>query len=181
MKEKSFFEGADSESFEAAYAIIEASFPRSERRSRKGQQALLEEAAYELLTLPAPDGGVLAVLGVWHLGDFDYIEHAAVSVEARGGGIGSRIFEEFFKINGGRMVLLEVEPPEETDAKRRIRFYERLGFYLNPYDYCQPSLGEGKPALPLQIMTYPEAIDQGRFEDCRSELMRTVYHKDRID
>ena len=178
MKREKYFRRADRETFNDAYRIIEFSFPDYERRSQAGQRALLDVPEYELLIKDTDKKKAVAAMGVWHLSDFDYIEHAAVSGKARGGGIGSRIFEEYFKINGDRMIFLEVEPPEERDAKRRIKFYERLGFHLNTYEYYQPPLRKGMSKLPLQVMTYPKPIDKGRFNACKSELMETVYHKD---
>ena len=96
--------------------------------------------------------------------------------KARGGGIGSRIFKEYFKEND-RMIFLEVEHPNEEDAKRRIKFYKNLGFHLNQYEYYQPPLRPGMPELPLYVMTYPDPIDEEQFEYCKSVLMDTVYHK----
>ena len=176
--EENFFNRADSESFDEAHSIIEASFPESERRSQEGQRALLDIPEYELLVKETDKGKIIAIMGIWHLSDFDFIEHAAVSEKARGGGIGSRIFEEYFKTNGNRMIFLEVEHPNEENAKRRIKFYKRLGFHLNPYEYYQPPLKQGMPELPLYVMTYPDPIDEERFEACKAELMRTVYRKD---
>lgn len=45
--------------------------------------------------------------------------------------------EEYIR-QSGKPVLLEVEPPLGEMEQRRIGFYERLGFHLNPYAYVQP-------------------------------------------
>ncbi|MEF9919263.1 MAG: GNAT family N-acetyltransferase [Eubacterium sp.] len=176
MAEESFFEQADAVSFDEAYKILDASFPEAEKRSYEGQKALLEIPEYELLIKKTDMGHIIALLGIWHLDDFDFIEHAAVSEKARGGGIGSRIFQEYFK-TCTKMIFLEVEHPNEEDAKRRIKFYKRLGFHLNSYEYYQPSLKPDMPELPLYVMTYPNSIDEAKFECCKSALMNTVYHK----
>lgn len=176
MTEESFFETADETSFDEAFEILDASFPDTEKRSYEGQKALLEQPDYKLLIKRTDMGRTIALLGVWVFDDFDFIEHAAVSEKARGGGIGSRIFKEYFKEND-RMIFLEVEHPNEEDAKRRIKFYKNLGFHLNQYEYYQPPLKPGMPELPLYVMTYPDPIDEERFEYCKGVLMDTVYHK----
>lgn len=176
MTEESFFETADKASFDEAYKILEASFPEAERRSYEGQKALLDLPEYKLFVKRTDTGRTIALLGVWFLEEFDFIEHAAVSEKARGGGIGSRIFREYFKENH-KMIFLEVEHPNEEDAKRRIKFYKNLGFHLNPYEYYQPALRPGMPELPLYVMTYPDPITEQRFEECKEVLMDSVYHK----
>ena len=72
--------------------------------------------------------------------------------------------------------VLEVEPPEREIAARRIRFYERNGFALNPYDdYVQPALSAEGEELPLLLMTYPSAVTRAEYEQIRDELYRKVY------
>ncbi|MNY54601.1 hypothetical protein D3C86_1904940 [compost metagenome] len=72
-------------------------------------------------------------------------------------------------------MLLEVEPPAGELEQRRIGFYERLGFHLNPYDYVQPPLRTGQPDLPLRIMTYPRPIRKSEFQLYREILYTEVY------
>ena len=83
---------------------------------------------------------------------FTYGEHFAVSPKWRNGGVGARILKEVMETVPG-MFCLEVELPKDELSKRRIRFYERNGFFLNPYPYVQPPLSDGQEELPLQIMT----------------------------
>lgn len=72
-------------------------------------------------------------------------------------------------------VLLEVERVLGEMEQRRIGFYERLGFHLNPYDYVQPPLREGNEDLPLLIMTYPNPVDEEEFQLYREILYSEVY------
>ena len=61
-------------------------------------------------------------------------------------------------------------------AVRRIHFYERNGFVLNPYeDYVQPALSEEAKDLPLRIMTYPSGVSREGYEGIRQQLYRKVY------
>ncbi|MMZ64037.1 hypothetical protein D1872_263320 [compost metagenome] len=72
-------------------------------------------------------------------------------------------------------IILEVEPPEEEMARRRIGFYERLGFCLNAFDYVQPPLRQNAEELKLLIMSYPSPLTLQQFKDYRPILYREVY------
>ena len=69
-----------------------------------------------------------------------------------------------------------VEPPEGELTRRRIAFYERNGFCLNPYPYAQPSIAEGRAPVPLMIMTYGHQISEEEFIKTRDLLYKEVYH-----
>jgi hypothetical protein len=71
--------------------------------------------------------------------------------------------------------VLEVEPPVDEWTRRRIGFYERLGFHLNHFDYVQPPLREGRADLRLQIMSYPGALAEQDFAPCKEILYTEVY------
>ena len=49
-------------------------------------------------------------------------------------------------------VIIEVEPPANRTAKRRIAFYEKLGLKLFPCDYVQPAYDPDKATVPLYLM-----------------------------
>lgn len=60
--------------------------------------------------------------------EFIFIDYFLVKPNVRGKGIGGKVLSEFK--NKGKIILLEVEPPEVDgiDAQKRIRFYEKNGF-----------------------------------------------------
>ena len=118
-------------------------------------------------------GQVLEISGVDLPSTFECI----FSNSATSAGTGKKMIlaaaEEARKI--GKAFCLEVEPPTEEMAKRRIEFYKRIGFVLNEYPYMQPSLGEGKNPIPLMIMSYKEPLTKESFENIRKVLYREVY------
>lgn len=63
-------------------------------------------------------------------------------------------------------VVLEVEMPTEEMSKRRIGFYERLGFVLDHHVYFQPPYRKGEAFLEMRLMTHGELI----WSDLLSEL-----------
>lgn len=74
-----------------------------------------------------------------------------------------------------RPIVLEVEPPDTDMAQRRISFYERLGFHLNPFEYMQPPLQKGQPELSLKIMSYPQTLTDAEFALYKETLYSKVY------
>src|SRR5512135_774110 len=121
--------------FGEVWRIYESSFPPDERRSLERQLPLFQNKRYSLLA--AVEGGrVLGFISAWELEGFSFIEHIAISEAERGRGAGTWIMKEF--LSGRMMAILEVEPPRVPLQKRRVAFYERLGFRLNGQDYIQP-------------------------------------------
>lgn len=161
--------------YDIVYALLAESFPREERRSREGQERLLDNPKYQIYVPGGDaDGTVSAFAAVWDFEDFRYLEHFAVDPALRGGGIGSDMLKDLTD-HGKRRICLEVEPPDTKMAKCRIAFYKRNGFFLNPYSYMQPSLGEGRPAIPLYIMTSGSVAEETEFFEMRDLLYRHVY------
>ena len=159
--------------FDAAYALLEASFPPVERRTQEGQRALFTRPEYRLLTCRADDK-TLALLAEWRLHDFLFLEHFAVAPGSRGAGAGSRLLEQYLA-EANAPVILEVEPPQTEIAKRRIGFYQRHGLVLNAYAYLQPPLRAGAAPLPLMLMSRPHALDLAEFAKVRRALYAAVY------
>lgn len=156
------------------WEIMESSFPVTERRTRAGQEALLEKPCYQLYGY-RKKAVIAAFFGVWKFEKFVFVEHFAVAEGERNGGIGAGLLQELVQ-QQKLPVVLEVELPKEELSRRRIRFYERNGFVLNDYAYMQPPLQEGEKELPLLLMSYPRAVSQEQFAEIRETLYREVYN-----
>ena len=100
---------------------------------------------------------------VWVFDNFVFIEHLAIDEDKRSGGYGSKTVEKIKEVYN-LPIILEAEAPETEQQKKRIRFYERLGFFVNDFYYEQPSYHGGK-GVPLKILSYPGAISQNEFEN----------------
>ena len=72
-------------------------------------------------------------------------------------------------------VVLEVEIPVEEMSKRRIGFYERLGYVLDNHVYYQPPYRLGEEFLEMRLMTYGNIDLQDAFEEVKSCIHRYVY------
>lgn len=162
--------------FQEIYTIMEASFPVNEIRTFEGQRSLLRNPGYGLLTEQDEGGSVQAVLAAWEFPNFRFVEHIAVAAQIRGGGLGRKLMSRYLAMSD-KLVVLEVEPPQDQLQQRRIGFYERLGFCLNEYEYTQPPMREGQAELPLLLMTHPRPITEAEFGDLRNTLYTQVYRQ----
>lgn len=153
----------------------ESSFPADERRS-------FDEL---LKLLPCPDMHLCALINdhqlvgfilYWQWEDIVFIEHFAIDSELRGKQFGQQALTITLRIEC-RYCILEVERPEDDISRRRIGFYERQGFILNPFDYVQPPYQPGKSAVPMRLMSIPTIATEAEFM-CLSELIKErVYER----
>lgn len=161
--------------FDVVWGIFVKSFSEDERRIKEKQYALLSNPLYNLDTYEENDRTV-AYIAYWDFGDFLYVEHLATEPEMRGRGIGGKMLKDLIK-QKNRLTVLESEKPDEEIAKRRIGFYDRLGFKVNSYEYFQPSYGEGKEELSLVFLSNPRLLAPDEFEKIRLTIYKNVYNK----
>ncbi len=93
----------------------------------------------------------------------------------RNGAYGSRTVE-LIKSTYNKPVILESEHGVTDIQKRRLGFYERLGFKINDYDYIQPSYHGGE-GVPLKILSYPALLSKTEFEEFVKITKENVYFK----
>ena len=161
----------DVSDFDIVFQIMDKAFPNTEMRTYEGQKKLFEIPNYSVLM----NEEKTAFIAKWDFNEAVYIEHFAVSDSLRGNGIGKEMLKEFLNTTDGR-VFLEAEPPEGELARRRIGFYERIGFVLNQYYYLQPSYRNNEEPIELNIMTYGKGIDEKQFEELKKLLYSHVYN-----
>lgn len=160
--------------FDEVYKIMEDNFPPDERRTYEGQKSLMDEDNYCVYTVEE-NGVVIAFFAVWFLDGFVFAEHLAVDKKYHNGGTGTKLIKRVLDSLDVPMVL-EIELENSWDmAKRRAGFYRRLGFNINGYDYAQPSYGEGKSAIPMHLVSYPEPLEKDEFEKYKKAIYKEIY------
>lgn len=164
---------AEKTDFPRIYEIMQAAFPPSEIRSYDGQLQLMNHRYYRLY-IQKQQERIIAFLAVWEFDDINFIEHFAVDSAYRGDGLGQKMLKEYLS-HAVKPVFLEVEPPTTDIAHRRIKFYERIGFHLNQFDYRQPALQVGQKPLLLKNMTYPNPVEEILFHYYKKMVFETVY------
>ena len=148
-----------------------------EYRDYQKQKELFQNPEYQILIEKNPEfREIKAFFAAWEFETFIYVEHFAVNPVLRNGGVGSRMLKALTE-DAEKMIILEVEPPTEEIAVRRVRFYERNGFFFNDYPYIQPSMGEGRKETPLFLMSTERKIDEEEYRMIRNTLYTKVYGK----
>jgi RimJ/RimL family protein N-acetyltransferase len=110
----------------------------------------------------------------WEFDAFVYVEHFAIDETARNGGFGAVAMKQFIA-QATHPVVLEVELPTDELSRRRIGFYERLGFIPDSHAYQQPPYNKGDSWLPMRLMAYGP-IDLGEsFDIIKACLYKEVY------
>ena len=104
---------------------------------------------------------------------FLFIEHIAINKEIRSKGYGSKTIE-LIKTKYNQPIVLEAEAPETEMQKKRIKFYENLGFKVNSYNYTQPSY-HNDDGVPLLVLSFPELLNENEFDVFFRETRKVVY------
>lgn len=151
--------------------IYEEAFPEIERRTFSNLCAAFERFPYVRLHLISESDTVVGFIIYWEFTEFIYVEYFAISEEFRGVGIGRKAFSEFAE-RQAKPIVIEVEPPDNDLARRRVGFYERIGFTLRDVEYIQPPYHPNLPDLPLLLMTYGAIDFPKAFSNIKSEIYR---------
>lgn len=164
-----------SEDYDRFYAMLENDFCADERKSKDAEfESFADEKFSPNFIYEA--GKLLGYICFWNFEKFVYVEHLAISKELRGHGLGSKFVTEFVS-NFNKDIILEAELPVETIAKKRISFYERNGFVLNPYEYSQPAYREDSNTVPMLVMSHGNKLPEEIFNAYIQEIKKTVYNK----
>lgn len=163
--------------FSAAWFLYETSFPENEKRNLAQQKQLFTKKEYTLFAVVDTEK-LIGFLSTWNLGTFVFIEHFAVVEELRGKGFGTKILATFLSKQKqyGKDIVLDTERPNTNPvAKRRIAFYERVGFNLCLENYIQPPYHADKKSVPLYLMRFGKEISKEEFEEIKRKMYLIVY------
>lgn len=149
------------ERFDLVFSKMTAAFPLQERRDISDQKECLNNKFFKFSEIFDNETAV-GFIALWVFPEFVFIEHIAIDDNKRAGGYGSKTIELVKKVYK-KPIILEAEAPETEQQIKRIRFYDRLGFKVNSYEYEQPSYHGGE-GVPLKILSYPELISQEEFD-----------------
>ena len=131
--------------------LYEEAFPPPERRDAGQLKRVIERASDMYFNAIVEDGTLAGLFAYWDLGEFCYLEHLAVFPSLRSRSTGTRVLEEVARRLPGTR-LLEVEPPVEPPATRRVAYYERNGYLVLDRAYVQPPYDGKRAGCPLWII-----------------------------
>lgn len=168
----------DVSSFEAIYKIMEQAFPYRERRDKKAQKELFKLSQYEVYGW-LENNQLCAFLAAWDLGEIRFGEHLAVNESYRNHCIGKQLFQAYEALDK-RPLIFEVELPDTEMAKRRIGFYERMGYhYYGDIPYYQGTFHNEQDALPLRLMMNADNADKVQINRYIDLIYENIYHTKR--
>ena len=116
--------------------LLTLSFPAEEYRPLAEWKRFTDEKQAFHNQVILDDGQPVGLVTHWDFDRFCYVEHLAISPDARNGGYGGHLLQ-LLQHQLKRPIVLEVEEPQEEMARRRIGFYQRHGFKLwtTPYAF----------------------------------------------
>lgn len=155
--------------------LYEKSFPIEERRDFS---LVLDIYKTDLLSLNLiyDNETMVGILNYWDFNDFLYIEHLAVSEQYRNRKIASKVLEQLNTQN--KLIVLEVELPRDELSKRRIDFYQRNAFSIQPYPYFQPPYRKGEERIKMHLMANTQKpINKTKYDEVVSIIEKKVYEK----
>lgn len=162
-----------------ACRLYESAFPECERRPTEAWLRLMkDEPAFHAMVIGA-ENIFAGILTYWELPGFVYVEHFAIVPEARGGGIGEHMMQQFRQ--AFPRVLLEAEPPTDELTQRRIAFYRRCSFEVSERPYLQPPYRRGEQPVPLVLMSTDAVWLEKHHEEVVRVLAKRVYGVKRLD
>ena len=157
--------------FQEAMRIYESSFPACERRGLSDQLLALRDTRYHCDVVLEHDK-LVGIFFYWQLGWMIYAEHLAISPQLRGKRYGSKILRAFCAKH--KELILEIETPKDAISIRRLHFYTRLGFKLQPFDHFQLNYRGDKQGLRMKIMTYGRNWTRQEYDDFFRRLQGTL-------
>lgn len=153
--------------------LYETAFPERERRRWPQLLTMLQHSAMQL-SIAAEAAIPIGFVIIWTLPQGQYIEHLAIDPRQRGRQYGSRLVQHLITQATGN-IILEVEPPQDETARRRIAFYRRAGFHTLPFPYQQPPYRAGEPPLDMELMGLLPITGAADFETIAGAIKTTVY------
>lgn len=148
-------------------------FPLCERRTYSEFLQCLKDKRFSA-NFVFDDDKLVGYICYWKLDGFAFVEHVAILPLFRGGGYGSKLMRFIIK-SLDCDVVLEVEPPLAENQKRRVKFYEKLGFMLTAYRYFQPPYHHKTEQIEMKIMTTDKNYSAEKFSLQTAQIREVVY------
>lgn len=157
--------------FDRAFNLYQSAFPVEERRDEVEQQRVLKKENYHFDLIMDQDN-LVGVMLYWETEDFVYLEHFTTLPELRGRGFGKGALQLLKEKN--KVILLEIEPPQDELTERRYSFYKRNQFVMNPYFHIQAKYHLGDEDLELKIMSYPRVLEKDEYRSFYEYMTREI-------
>ena len=170
----------DNPMFDPVWTIYQNSFPLIEQRTPEHQQTAFKSDRYHLNAY-VENNKLIGFIGYWEFDDYLYIEHFAINPELRSGGYGSKVLSALQQATS-KTIILEIDEVVDEISTRRLNFYQRLGFVMNPYIHPLHVYREKEHRdFTLRILTYPTTIDAGTYKRFNDDLTNIVMKRENAE
>ncbi len=159
--------------FDSVGNLYVTAFPPQERREINEIHQLISEGQIFIYQIITANNTVAGFCIFWIFKEFTFIEHLAVFPELRGMGTGEETLS--FLREKFNIIILETELPVDEISRRRIKFYERNGFFMLQQQYFQPSYGRNKPEVELKLMCTNGNISNEKLGEFIIQIKEMVY------
>mgnify|MGYP001028533630 CR=1 FL=1 len=152
--------------------IYTISFPVYEQRNPKQQKEAFSDSRYHLIA-KIEEEKFISFIAYWEFENYIYIEHLAVNPELRGQNKGSELLKDFADIMS-KTIILEIDPLTDEISRKRLVFYEKLGYKTNPYKHFHPPYDKSYTPHQLVVLSLNRQVDQKEYEQFHSDLSHIV-------
>ena len=147
------------------------SFPIFEQRTLESQIEALKDDRYNWIVI-CDESVVVGILLYWEFDKYKYIEHLAIYSELRGKSYGSKILEIFCRDN--KTIILEIDPPIDEIALKRLKFYSKIGFMLQEFNHIDPPYRNGYEGHSLKVMCYNKNLEEYEYNEFNEFLKNVI-------
>lgn len=151
------------EYLEQIWKIYDESFPSHEKQSRQRLFKLLAEEESFAIDGLLEDGRVIGLMAYWYFEDMAYLEHFALEPQSRCEGRGSAMLRGFIAKHHTKIVVGEIEPPQDEMSCRRQSFYLREGFVMGER-FTFPPYQRGGEGFEMIFISHGTKIDSSKLE-----------------
>lgn len=148
--------------FAEAWELYEKSFPIYEQRRIAQQEAVMSQPDYHFEVL-YQGGRFAGIMLYWRQDKFVYLEHFAIVPSLRGGGLGTKALG--LLLEDGVTVILEIDPVQDEISRKRLGFYQGLGFVCSPFKHIHPPYRQQFTGHRLEVMSSGRELSVEEYND----------------
>lgn len=83
-----------------------------------------------------------------------------------------KILEIFCRDN--KTIILEIDPPIDEIALKRLKFYSKIGFMLQEFNHIDPPYRKGYKGHSLKVMCYNKNLEEYEYNEFNEFLKNVI-------
>lgn len=151
----------DDWNYDEAMELYREYFPEDMQRSDEAQAALMKEEDYHFTILYEEDMEA-GFVGYWEAEKFLYLEHICVDPMFRHDECGKHALEALE--HKGKKIIVTVGEVTDVEARKLAGYFQRAGFWMNPYPHTQGSCGAPDTECKKVVMSGPDMLTEEEYQ-----------------